>query len=331
MGIRRAHCDSVAWFGTGTSHSAGLSTYDWVMKLHWQSRLVLLLVLPAAGADLVLEAGFWAARDLRIALWSFGICAFFAAVVLLMKAGTPTAAAAGFAIASSLIFSTVVLPFSPFHTAFTPACFVFALAALATRFGQRQKEVTGLAEAHSGRNAAQVCANLGAAMLFAEPLVRLKMANLPLNSLAVANNTMLLAPAIAALSEAAADTVSSEIGQSLSLSLAGRRGTHTRLLTTMRRVTPGTDGGISLFGTLAGITAAALIALAGTWALGGGLHFFYLSAAGGVFGLFFDSLLGATLEQKGWLNNDMVNFLSTMAAALFVLLLLVVMLPRWIN
>ena len=44
--------------------------------------------------------------------------------------------------------------------------------------------------------------------------------------------------------------------------------------------------------------------------------------AGGVFGLFFDSLLGATLERRGWLNNDTVNFLSTAGAAAFALALL---------
>lgn len=42
----------------------------------------------------------------------------------------------------------------------------------------------------------------------------------------------------------------------------------------------------------------------------------------GVFGLFFDSLLGATLERKGWLNNDGVNFLSTASAAAFALALI---------
>lgn len=301
------------------------------MKLHWQSRLVLLLVLPAAGADVVMETGLWAGSDPRVALWCLGICAFFAAVVLLMKAGTPTAAAAGFAVGSSLIFSTAPIPFSPFHTAFTPACVVFALAALATRFGRSQKELTGLAESHSGRSASQVCANLGAAMLFANQFIRIEMANLPLNSLAVANAKTLLAPALAALSEAAADTVSSEIGQTLSLRLGVGFGTRTRLLTTLRRVDPGTDGGISLFGTLAGVLAAGLIALAGTWALGGTVTFFWLSVAGGVFGLFFDSLLGATLERKGWLNNDMVNFLSTLAAALFTLLLLILNIPLGIR
>jgi uncharacterized membrane protein len=37
-----------------------------------------------------------------------------------------------------------------------------------------------------------------------------------------------------------------------------------------------------------------------------------VGAAGG---LFADSLLGATAERRGWLNNDAVNFLSTFAAA----------------
>jgi uncharacterized membrane protein len=52
---------------------------------------------------------------------------------------------------------------------------------------------------------------------------------------------------------------------------------------------------------------------------------FAVSCAGGVFGLFFDSLLGATLERRGWLNNDAVNFLSTASAAVFALGVLVVL------
>ena len=51
---------------------------------------------------------------------------------------------------------------------------------------------------------------------------------------------------------------------------------------------------------------------------------FVVSWAGGVFGLFFDSLLGATLERAGWLNNDAVNFLSTGSAVACALALLTV-------
>jgi len=57
-------------------------------------------------------------------------------------------------------------------------------------------------------------------------------------------------------------------------------------------------------------------------AMRGDMTMFWISCAGGVFGLLFDSLLGATLEERGWLNNDMVNFLSTASAAGFALGLL---------
>jgi uncharacterized membrane protein len=50
-----------------------------------------------------------------------------------------------------------------------------------------------------------------------------------------------------------------------------------------------------------------------------------VSWAGGIFGLFFDSLLGATAELRGWINNDAVNFLSTAAAAGVALALLAAM------
>jgi uncharacterized protein (TIGR00297 family) len=122
---------------------------------------------------------------------------------------------------------------------------------------------------------------------------------------------ILFAPGLAALAEAAADTVSSEVGQAL--------GGRPRMITTLRRVEPGTDGALSLVGTLAGLAAGSFVAAVGAWALGGGGVIFYTSAAGGVFGLFFDSLLGATLERRGWLNNDAVNFLSTASAAVSAL------------
>lgn len=117
---------------------------------------------------------------------------------------------------------------------------------------------------------------------------------------------------LAALAEATADTVSSEIGQAF--------GGKPFMLTTLRRVPPGTDGAISLTGTLAGIAAAAIIAATGAPALGMSPAACAIAFAAGVAGLFFDSLLGATVERKGWINNDLVNFSSTAFAAAVALL-----------
>jgi uncharacterized protein (TIGR00297 family) len=124
----------------------------------------------------------------------------------------------------------------------------------------------------------------------------------------------LFAVPLAALAEAAADTVSSEIGQVF--------GGRPRLITTLRAVQPGRDGAISMAGTLAGVLAGCMVAALGAWAVQGDLVVFMVAAAGGAFGLLFDSLLGATIEERGWMNNDAVNFLSTISAAAFALAVL---------
>jgi len=77
--------------------------------------------------------------------------------------------------------------------------------------------------------------------------------------------------------------------------------------------------------------AGKLVCLAGQFdglgaiALRGSFPLFWISGVSGVFGLLFDSLLGATLERRGWLNNDAVNFLSTASAAGFALGLLAIL------
>ena len=168
---------------------------------------------------------------------------------------------------------------------------VFALTLCATAAGRGRKQALGLAEHNSGRSAAQVAANLFVA---AAALVMLPA-------------TVAAVVAVAALAEAAADTVSSEMGEAF--------GTQTYLVTTLRPTAPGTNGGVSWVGTLAGIGAAAIVASAAMGLVVIGREDALLAGAAGVIGMTVDSVLGATLENKGYLNNEAVNVVGTASAA----------------
>jgi uncharacterized protein (TIGR00297 family) len=166
---------------------------------------------------------------------------------------------------------------------------VFAVTLVATRIGYTRKQQLRTAEPAGGRTAAQAMANLGVAAL----VVAIAAAGWPVL-------------ALAALAEAAGDTSSSEIG----MAFPGK----TFLVTSFKSVPPGTDGGISLFGTIAALLGAASVAVAAVLT---GLVPITQSATiilAGFFGTVVDSLLGAIFERRGMLNNDLVNLLSTAAA-----------------
>ena len=173
----------------------------------------------------------------------------------------------------------------------------FVIGTGATRLGFRQKESLGLAEARRGRRGARnAIANMGVAAVCAVFAVLT-----PLREIFV----LAFAGAFAA---ATADTLESEIGQ-----LWGGR---PRLLTTWRPVPAGTDGGVSTVGTLAGAAGALVLAGLG-WAVGFyGASGFVAVAIAGFVAPIIESLIGATLERAGLLNNEAVNTLNTLAGAL---------------
>lgn len=283
-------------------------------KLVWQSKLVLLLVMPFAGANVVLETHWWALQSAPVAIWTVGASLLLGLVTWKLRAATPWGALAGTAITASLMFSSVGFPYWPWQTDLMPVLAVALLAFVSTLLGRGKKERLGTAESRHGRSAAQVSANLGMAVIVSSAFAQSWMMDSGRFASVSAAPVLVFAVGLAALAEAAADTASSEVGQVL--------GGRPRMITTLRRVEPGTDGGVSLAGTLAGVVAAAIVSAAGALALEGGSLMFWVGCAGGVFGLLFDSLLGATLEERGWLNNDAVNFLSTGSAAFFALALL---------
>lgn len=146
-------------------------------------------------------------------------------------------------------------------------------------------------------------------------------------------STLLLAAFVGALAEANADTWATELG------ILSRQ--QPRLVTTGRVVPAGTSGGVTWLGTLSALGAAALIGgLAGLFR--GDWRLLPVGAVAGLAGSLFDSLLGATVqgiyysEKRGketekaserdgtpnrhvrgwaWMNNDVVNLLSTLVGA----------------
>jgi uncharacterized protein (TIGR00297 family) len=183
----------------------------------------------------------------------------------------------------------------------------FAIGGLVTKFRYDRKRERGLAEDNGGaRGSGNVLANsavaLGAVLAYAAS---------PLLPIEGALFRFVFAGSLAA---AMADTLSSEIG--------GLYDTP-RLITTLEPVAPGTDGGVTWQGALAGVVGAALVA-------GLAVFVFAVSPAGalvivaaGVAGMVVDSILGATIENRrfdgllsgGSFDNKTVNFLATLTAA----------------
>jgi uncharacterized protein (TIGR00297 family) len=173
----------------------------------------------------------------------------------------------------------------------------FVLGTAATKLGFARKAAAGIAQEKGGRrgpgNALSKTSIPALAAIFA----------------ATTEHPLLFALALAgAFATAAFDTVSSEVGKAY-----GRR---TYLITTLRSVPRGTDGAVSLEGTAAGLAAALIVA-----GLGAALGLYPAPGALAVVVAAFiattlESVVGATLEKRGLLDNEAVNFLNSLAGAL---------------
>jgi uncharacterized protein (TIGR00297 family) len=230
-------------------------------KLNWQSKTVLLLVLPFVAAYVMLQTRWWGAQMPSVAIWTVGISLLLGLVALKLRSATPGAAAAGAVITARLMFSTVRFPYLPWQTALTPVVALLVLTSITTRIGKNRKDKLGTGEGRRGRAASQVAANLGVAAIVSSDLVQSWIVNSHWFSRGTLTPIPVLIPALAALAEAAADTVSSELGQVLS--------SQPRMITTLRRADAGTDGAISVGGTLVGIVAAGIVAFVGSVVLRG--------------------------------------------------------------
>lgn len=178
----------------------------------------------------------------------------------------------------------------------------FVLGSGATRLGHALKTARGIAE-RGARGWRNVWANGGVATLLAI-----------VAGLAAAEARKLLVLAyVAALATAAADTCASEIGKAY-----GRRAW---LITKLARVRAGTQGAISLEGTLAGLAGACIVALVGgTAGLYAGRAGAIVAASGFVASVV-ESLLGAASGARAWPSNHVLNLFNTAVGAGIALVL----------
>jgi uncharacterized protein (TIGR00297 family) len=259
--------------------------------------------VPLAGA-LVLavlreaKAGrLGAAAEVEAAVAGFALTAAFAAVA--WRAGALDAAGA----ASTAIVGAAITAGAGWGGLAVMVAF-FVIGSAATRLGYGRKAARGIAQERGGaRGWRSVWANgavpaaLALAALFAAPDRR---------------GTWALAYA-AAVATAAADTCSSEIGKAWGQRTVG--------VLTWRAVPPGTEGGVSLEGTLGGLFGAALVGVVGAAT---GLYpprFLAAVAAAGLLGSLVESVAGALVRTRSSPGNHVLNVLNTaVGAALGVLL-----------
>ncbi|WP_013322691.1 TIGR00297 family protein [Gloeothece verrucosa] len=183
--------------------------------------------------------------------------------------------------------------------------FYFFVGSAVTRIGMEQKEKEGIAEKRSGQRGpenvwgsaliAAICAIL---TLWVDPFWQ----------------KLLILGYVANFSTKLADTTASEVGKAY--------GKRTFLITTLQPVARGTEGAVSLEGTLAGVAASVVIA-ALAWAMGLideiGIVWCVIAA---FIATNLESLIGATLQSKwDWLTNELVNVINTLIGAVVAILL----------
>ena len=120
--------------------------------------------------------------------------------------------------------------------------------------------------------------------------------------------------ALAAISAAFSDTLSSEIG------LLSKRSP--RLITTFKKIKKGTDGGVTLLGLTAGFIGTLITALF-FWLAKYPNKIIIIIALAGILGSVIDSYIGALIERKGYFDNNQTNFSATFITGLIALIVFI--------
>ena len=188
----------------------------------------------------------------------------------------------------------------------TSVVFYLLLGSLVTKIGYKFKKEKGIAEKRGGRRGPENVWGSAATGLVLAMMTKFNFANEVLFKVGFA----------ASFSAKLADTFGSEIGK--------RFGKDTYLITSLKKVERGTEGGISLEGTLASVLGAIFMAfiMLRLSLISTKIHFIFV-AVSGFLATLTESIIGAKFQNKYKLSNELVNAIQTSIASVLAIFALV--------
>jgi uncharacterized protein (TIGR00297 family) len=196
---------------------------------------------------------------------------------------------------SGILMGLLIVSFTDFRW-FVLILSFFVIGGVFTKYKYDYKRAIGIAQEGGGAR--------GYRNVFGNGLVALVCAI----AFGITGNALLVTAYIGAVATATGDTLASEIGQTYRKL--------PRLITDLKLVQHGTDGGITTLGEYSALAGAGAIAIIAVLLGVGAFNTMVPVILGGFFGANVDSVLGAVLERRHYLTNSSVNLLATVAGAL---------------
>lgn len=195
------------------------------------------------------------------------------------------------AVLSEVIICILVVLFAGLKWFLLLLCF-YLMGGAFTRYGYSYKHSLGIAQ--------EKCGVRGYKNVYSNSLVPLVAAL----CYGIYGNEIFFYAFLGAVATANGDTLASEIGETSR--------SRPRMITTLKPVDPGVDGGVTSLGEMASLAGAAAIGLVAVAIDMAGVNGFLIAMMSGFLGSNFDSLMGAVFQRRGLLTNNGVNLVATL-------------------
>lgn len=240
---------------------------------------------------------------------------------------TPLVVNTGIAVTMALVGQRVLTPVGLVHAwalamilwscggvaAWGLGVFYLVMGSAVTRFKKKEKEKLGIAEKRGGARGPE---NLwGSAATGALCAVALAVRQCGALAFCLPTLALLKIAFVASFATKLSDTFASEIGKAF--------GKRCFLITSLKPVPRGTEGAVSVEGTLAGVIGSSIVGVFGyaTQLITSWQAFLVVNLAAFV-ATTFESYLGATVQDDlPWLTNEFINFINTLVGAALALLI----------